>query len=218
VALTVLRVGGVIAAAYLMGGVPFGVIIGRRFFGVDVSQSGSGNTGATNVYRVLGWKAAVPSALLDVAKGAVPTLLAIWLADPKWGVEWRDWFAIAAGMAAVLGHIYSPYRGLRGGKGVATAAGVIIVLQPWVIVILLVWFAGLVAAFRIVSVASMLAAVAYPVLVWLLYSDRPAFVLFAIAAALSVVWAHRSNIRRILHGEEPRIDGKLTDYAKGPPA
>jgi acyl phosphate:glycerol-3-phosphate acyltransferase len=216
VALTVLRVAGVIAVAYLMGGIPFGVVIGRRFFGVDVSQHGSGNTGATNVFRVIGWKAAVPSALLDIAKGAVPTLLAIWLADPKWGVEWRDWFAIAAGMSAVLGHMYSPYRGLRGGKGVATAAGVIIVLQPLAIVLLLVFFVGLIAVFRIVSVASVLAAIAYPVLVWLLYSDRPAFVLFAAMAALSVVWAHRSNIRRIFRGEEPRIDGKLTDYAKGP--
>jgi acyl phosphate:glycerol-3-phosphate acyltransferase len=218
VALTVLRVAGVIAVAYLMGGIPFGVVIGRRFFGVDVSQHGSGNTGATNVFRVIGWKAAVPSALLDVAKGAVPTLLAIWLADPKWGVEWRDWFAIAAGMAAVLGHMYSPYRGLRGGKGVATAAGVIIVLQPLAILILLASFIGLIAVFRIVSIASVLAAIEYPVLMWLLYSDRPAFVLFAVMAALSVVWAHRGNIRRIFRGEEPRIDGKLTDYAKGPQA
>ena len=217
-ALTVLRVAGVIAVAYLMGGIPFGVVIGRRFFGVDVSQHGSGNTGATNVFRVIGWKAAVPSALLDVAKGAVPTLLAIWLADPKWGVEWRDWFAIAAGMAAVLGHMYSPYRGLRGGKGVATAAGVIIVLQPLAILILLASFIGLIAVFRIVSIASVLAAIEYPVLMWLLYSDRPAFVLFAVVAALSVVWAHRGNIQRIFRGEEPRIDGKLTDYAKGPQA
>jgi acyl phosphate:glycerol-3-phosphate acyltransferase len=217
-ALTVLRVAGVVAVAYLLGGIPFGVVIGRRFFGVDVSLQGSGNTGATNVFRVLGWKAAVPSAILDIAKGAVAALLAIWLADPRWGVEWRDWFAIAAGMAAVLGHMYSPYRGLRGGKGVATAAGVIIVLQPWAIVILLAIFIGLIAVFRIVSVASVLSAIAYPVLVWLLYSGRPAFVIFAIAAAVSVIWAHRANLRRIFHGEEPRIDRKLTDYAKGPQA
>ena len=217
-ALTVLRVAGVIAVAYLLGGIPFGVVIGRRFFGVDVSRRGSGNTGATNVFRVLGWKAAVPAALLDIAKGAIPTLLAIWLADPKWGVEWRDWFAIAAGMAAVLGHMYSPYRGLRGGKGVATAAGVIIVVQPLAMAILLASFIGLIAVSRIVSVASVLVAIEYPVLMWLLYSDRPAFVLFGIVAALSVVWAHRANIRRIFRGEEHRIDRKLTDYAKGPQA
>jgi glycerol-3-phosphate acyltransferase PlsY len=218
VALTILRIAGVIAVAYLVGGIPFGVVIGRRFFGVDVSQHGSGNTGATNVFRQLGWKAALPAALLDIAKGALPTLLAIWLADPRWGVEWADWFAIAAGMAAVLGHMYSPYRGLRGGKGVATAAGVIIVLEPLVIVILLATFVGLIAVFRIVSVASVLAAIEYPVLVWLLYAARPAFVLFAVAAATAVVWAHRSNIRRIFQGEEPRIDRTFSDYAKGPQA
>lgn len=217
-ALTVLRVAGVIAVAYLLGGIPFGVVIGRRFFGVDVSRHGSGNTGATNVFRVIGWKAAVPAALLDIAKGAVPTLLAIWLADPKWGVEWRDWFAIAAGMAAVLGHMYSPYRGLRGGKGIATAGGVILVLQPLLLALLLTLFAALIAIFRIVSVASILAAIAYPPLVWALYGDRPAFVIFAIVAAASVLWAHRSNIGRIFRGEEPRIDRKLSDYAKGPQA
>lgn len=217
-ALTVLRVAGVIAVAYLLGGIPFGVMIGRRFFGVDVSQHGSGNTGATNVYRVIGWKAALPSAVLDIAKGAVPTLLAVWLADPKWGVEWADWFAIAAGMAAVLGHMYSPYRGLRGGKGVATAAGVIIVLQPLAFIILLPSFIALIAVFRMVSVASVMTAIEYPVLVWMLYRDRLAFVLFAVLAAASVTWAHRANIRRILRSEEPRIDRKLSDYAKGPQA
>lgn len=217
-ALTLLRVVGVIAVAYLLGGIPFGVMIGRRFFGVDISTAGSGNTGATNVYRVLGWKAAVPSALLDIAKGAVPTLLAIWLADPRWGVEWADWFAIAAGMAAVLGHMYSPYRGLRGGKGVATAAGVIIVLQPLAFIVLLLSFIGVIAAFRIVSVASVVVALEYPVLVLLLYRERLAFVLFAIVAALAVTWAHRANIRRIFRGEEPRIDRRLSDYAKGPRA
>jgi glycerol-3-phosphate acyltransferase PlsY len=217
-AMTVLRVAGVIAVAYLLGGIPFGIVIGRRFFGVDVSDHGSGNTGATNVFRVLGWKAAVPSALLDIAKGALATLLAIWLADPRWGVEWRDWFAIAAGMSAVLGHMYSPYLRLRGGKGVATAGGVILVLQPLALALLLLSFVGLIAIVRVVSVASVVAAIEYPILMWLLYADRPAFVIFAVVAAASVVWAHRSNIRRIFRGEEPRIDRKLSDYAKGPQA
>ncbi|HEX9092546.1 MAG TPA: glycerol-3-phosphate 1-O-acyltransferase PlsY [Coriobacteriia bacterium] len=203
--LTVLRIAAPLVAGYLLGGIPFGVIIARRFYGIDITAVGSGNTGGTNVYRNLGWKAGVATGVLDVVKAIVAVLIGMAAADPAWSSDARDWLAIGAGLAAVAGHSYSPYFRLRGGKGVATAGGVAIALMPLVAAFLVPFFALMLATVRIVSVSSLAAATVFPFLVRWLYPDRPALTVFAVAAALLVWWRHRSNIARLIKGEEPRI-------------
>lgn len=206
-----------IGFGYLLAGVPFGVIVARSFYHTDITAVGSGNTGATNIFRTLGWKAALAVALLDVAKGAVPALLARFvLADPAWQASGRDLLIIAAGVAAMAGHMYSPYFKLRGGKGVATAAGAILVLMPRVFLVLFVIFALLTTLVRIVSLASMLTAVALPLVTWPLYPDRPVLFAFACIAVPLIFWSHRSNIGRLLRHEEPRITmGRRSDNHRG---
>lgn len=199
------RVVVAVAFGYLLGGIPFGVIVARMMHGVDITTLGSGNTGSTNVFRSLGWRPALIVGLLDVAKGAVPALLAMWIADPAWGMAGHDLLVIAAGVAAMAGHMFSPYFRLRGGKGVATAAGAILVLMPKAFLVLAIIFFGGAFLIRIVSVASLLAAVAFPFAILLLYPDRPVLLAFAVAAVPLVTWAHRSNIRRLVRGEEPRV-------------
>jgi glycerol-3-phosphate acyltransferase PlsY len=208
------RVAVAVGFAYLLAGVPFGVIVARRFHGLDITTVGSGNTGATNIFRTLGWKAALPVALLDVAKGAVPALLARYvLADPTWQASGRDLLIIATGIAAMAGHMYSPYFRMRGGKGVATAAGAILVLMPRVFFALLVIFVVLIVLVRIVSVASMLTAVALPLVTWPLYPDRLVLFVFACVAVPLIFWSHRANIGRLLRHEEPRITmGRASDH------
>ncbi len=135
-----------LAFGYLLAGIPFGVIVARKLYDVDITALGSGNTGATNVLRLLGWRPALVVAVLDVAKGAVPALVARFLLpDPTWGINARDLFVIATGGAAMAGHMFSPYFRFRGGKGVATAAGGILVLMPEAFAALVVIFVLLVA-------------------------------------------------------------------------
>jgi acyl phosphate:glycerol-3-phosphate acyltransferase len=205
----------VIAAGYLLGGIPFGAIVTRRMHGVDITTVGSGNTGATNVFRAVGWRAAAVVAVLDVAKGAVPALLAYMLADPAWADSGRDLFIIAAGSAAMLGHMFSPYFRLRGGKGIATAGGAILVLMPKVFLLLVLFFIAVIVVGRVVSVASILAAVSFPFMTWWLYPGRPVLLAFACVVLPVVVWSHRANIGRLLHGEETRITmGRASDHRR----
>lgn len=192
-----------LAVAYLAGGVPFGVVVSRAYK-VDITKEGSGNTGATNVFRSLGWWPALVVVLGDVTKGAAPAALAIWLS-----VGWQQWHSdllvITVGVAAMAGHMYSPYFKLRGGKGVATGAGVILALMPWVFLTLLAVFIVLVAVTRLVSLASLTIALALPVMIWAYYPDRPVLLLFAAGAVPLVYWAHRTNIVRLVRREEPRV-------------
>jgi glycerol-3-phosphate acyltransferase PlsY len=208
------RVAVAVGFGYLLAGVPFGVIVARRFYHTDITQVGSGNTGATNIFRTFGWKAALAVALLDVAKGVVPALLARFvLADPAWHASGRDLLIIASGVASMAGHMYSPYFRLRGGKGVATAAGAILVLMPKVFFVLLVIFAAAILIVRIVSVASIFTALTLPFVTFALYADRPVLLIFACAALPLVVWSHRANIGRLLRHEEPRITmGRASDH------
>jgi glycerol-3-phosphate acyltransferase PlsY len=205
VAIGVLRVLGPIVLGYLLGGIPFGVMITRVFFKADITALGSGNTGGTNVYRNFGWGPAIAVGLLDVAKAAVPTLVGFMLADPAWGPDARDWVAIAAGLAAAAGHSYSPYFRLRGGKAVSSAAGIVAVLMPLNILVLLPFFALMVTIFRIVSVSSMLTALALPFVTMTLYPGRTPLLVASVVALVFVVWRHRTNIARLMKGEEPRI-------------
>lgn len=199
------RAGVSLAFGYLLGGVPFGVIVAKRFYGEDITKLGSGNTGATNVFRSLGWRPALAVAVADVSKGAVAALAAMLLALPAWGPTGSDLLIIAAGMAAIAGHMFSPYFGLRGGKGVATAAGAILVLMPVAFLALFVVFVISIWLTRIVSVSSMITALAFPVSILVIYPGRPALIAFAALVVPLIFFAHRANIGRLLRGEEPRV-------------
>ncbi len=185
--------------AYLIGATPTSYLAGKLGRGIDLREHGSKNLGATNVYRVLGWRYAVPVALIDMAKGIVPVaILGPWSNGP-------GWFMVALGLAAVLGHMYSPYVRFKGGKGVATAAGMFLALAPLAIVLsMLVWTATLWLS-GYVSVASLAAAVPFPLWVRLPVPRQPYTLCASVILALLIVYAHRANIRRLRDGTENRF-------------
>ena len=193
--------------AYLLGGIPWSLIIGLRFYKIDVRNEGSGNLGATNVLRVLGAKAAAATFVLDVAKGSVAVLAASFLVPPAtFGPLANQWAMIIATMAAILGHSYSPYIGFKGGKGVATAAGALLILTGWQMwLILFFTWVAVIALFRMVSLGSLVIAVEYPILCLIFYPGDWPIIGFAFVAAALVIWRHRSNIVRIVKGEEPKV-------------
>ena len=197
----VLITAAVLLGAYVTGAIPFAYLIGRAFWRTDIRDHGSGNVGATNVFRVFGAWPAVLVALLDGAKGYV----SIWVSGAVSPAGWDDWLMIAAGMAAVLGHSFTPFLGFSGGKGVATAAGVLARLTPLSVATLTPVFVAVVGLSRTVSLGSLVVAAAYPVTVLVFYSDRLALVGFSVLASALVIWRHRSNILRIARRTEPRI-------------
>jgi glycerol-3-phosphate acyltransferase PlsY len=148
-----------------------------------------------------------------VLKGTVTSLVAgLLIANPAWPMSGRDLFVIAAGLAAIAGHMYSPYFRLRGGKGVATAGGAILGLMPWVFPGLFVVFVASILLSRRVSAASLFTALTLPLFTWLFYPSRPVLFLFACVAVPWIYWSHRANIGRLMRGEEPRITmGRHTD-------
>jgi glycerol-3-phosphate acyltransferase PlsY len=187
-------------ASYLLGAVPTSYLAARLFRGIDLREHGSRNLGATNLYRVLGWRYAVPVGLLDAAKGLVPVLVFA----PR--VSSSDVFALICGLVAVVGHVFSVFVGFKGGKGVATAAGVMLGLTPAALgVAVLVW-AALVYLTGYVSVGSIAAAAIFPLAVYLLEPpDQPAMLWLDIAVAAAIVWFHRGNIQRLFKGTENRF-------------
>jgi len=191
----VLRVLG----AYLLGATPTSYIAGKLGRGIDLREHGSRNLGATNVYRVLGWKYAIPVGLADTAKGAVSVAL---LGSRSGGPAW---FPVLLGLAAVLGHVSSPYVRFRGGKGVATAAGVFLALAPLAVAISLPIWVGTLWLFGYVSVASLTVAFLFPLWVLLTRPGAPYAFWASVALALLIVYAHRANIRRLLGGTENRF-------------
>lgn len=187
--------------AYLLGSIPTAYIAGKLGRGIDLRRHGSGNLGATNVLRVMGWKVAVLVLAVDVAKGLVPVVLL-----PRWIAPASPYWALAYGLAAIAGHIRTPFLLWRsGGKGVATATGVFLALAPWATLIAAgIWLVVL-AVGRYVSVASLCAAASLPVAVALLDGRRPSLVILSAIVAAFVFWTHRANIGRLRRGQEPRI-------------
>lgn len=196
---------GAALAAYLLGAVPFGLVMARQLKGVDLRTVGSGNIGATNAMRVLGKPLGLTAFALDVAKGALPVLwLAPWAAPDEHAAAAR----LACGAAAVLGHCFPVYLGFRGGKGVATGCGAIIAVEPLVFLAGgLVWLLSL-GLGRMVGLSSMLMGGTFPlVAAWLRPDDVP-FIVGCGALALLILVRHRANVGRMLRGEEPRIGRK----------
>ena len=184
----------------LLGSIPFSWIVGRLFGGLDIRSIGSGNVGATNVARSLGYGAGLVALLLDAAKGAAAVLVARLLAPgPSAGSA-----ALWAGGMAVLGHNFTPFLRLRGGKGVATGAGVFAVIAPGALLAAVFVFAAALAIGRMVSLGSVLAAATLPAAAWLLHADRGIVILALLTAAL-VIARHRANLSRIARGAERRL-------------
>ena len=185
-----------VVAAYLIGAFPSSYVVAKATRGIDLREHGSGNLGATNAFRVLGWKAATPVFILDIFKGWLPTF-----AFPRIDDQAAWELALAYGAAAIVGHVFSIYVRFKGGKGVATGAGVFLALAPAAVGITTALWVALLFITGIVSIASIAAAVALPIAVVLL--GAPALVnSLAVALSLFVVYAHRANIRRLLRGEE----------------
>ena len=192
-----------VLAAYLVGSIPFGYVLPRLVRGDDIRRHGSGNVGATNVWRVYGRSLGLPVAVLDVLKGLVPAALGLRLGG--------DWIGVLAGAAAMLGHARPLYLGFsKGGKMVATAGGVALALAPLAALgCAAIWILAF-ALTRYASLASMLAAAALPVLCLAFGASWPV-VAFTAIAAVGVLALHRQNVRRLLSGTEPR-------FARGAPS
>lgn len=193
---------------YLLGSIPTGYLVGRAK-GLDLRTQGSGNIGATNALRVLGKPAGIFVLLMDALKGAVSTTLVPhqiwqWLAPPNVSPATPTGLAIAGGLAAVLGHVFTLWLRFKGGKGVATSAGVLAGLIPFAFLTVLGTFLLVLALWRIVSLGSIAAAVMLPVATWFWHGE-PALIAFALLLAALVVIRHRGNIARLIKGTEPRI-------------
>jgi len=188
-----------IGLAYLIGAIPTSYLAAKHGAGIDLRENGSKNLGATNVYRVLGWGYAIPVGLFDVAKGFVAAyFLAPWVGP-------EQWIPIAVGVGAILGHVFPVYLKFSGGKGVATAAGVVLGIAPTAALMSVLVWGALVFATGIVSVASMFAAIVFPLAVWILTPERTTLVYTGVGIAVFIVFSHRSNVRRLLRGTEPRF-------------
>lgn len=199
----------VAVAAYLLGAIPFGYFVGKAR-GVNVLEKGSGNIGATNVGRLLGARWGVVVFLLDFTKGALPVFLAGLLPPPSDADLPPDSLRVVAGIAAFLGHLFPVYLGFRGGKGVATGAGVIAVLVPALTAIVLAVWGVVVLSTRYVSLASLIAASLLFGLRIALYDapwerDHLVITLFCLVGAILVILRHHANIRRLLSGTEHRL-------------
>ena len=188
----------ILIAIYLIAAIPTGVVIARLMGGEDVRQKGSGNIGATNVYRVAGKLAGVLTLVGDTLKGFLPLL-----AFKTWLEPTPTQLGIASAVA-ILGHCYPVYLKFKGGKGVATALGIFLVLSPKAVFFALIVFILTVAITRYISLGSVLAALSAPLVILLLNHQQPIFLATLFIAAL-VIWRHNSNIRRLLDGTENRF-------------
>ena len=191
--------------AFLLGSIPTGYLVARAK-GVDIRQHGSGNIGATNVFRTLGKPLGVFVFMVDALKG----FAVVWLAGRFGGAS--DWAGIIAAVAVIAGHNYTPWLGFKGGKGIATSAGVLLALMPWaVLCIAIVWFVVFKVS-RYVSLASISAAAALPVAVAALWSagcgGNGPLLGFAVLISALAIWRHRTNIQRLRAGTESRFEGK----------
>ncbi|MBI4500834.1 MAG: glycerol-3-phosphate 1-O-acyltransferase PlsY [Gemmatimonadetes bacterium] len=186
-------------AAYVLGSIPTSYLVGRLVAGMDLRQHGSRNLGATNVFRVLGWKYGVPVLLFDVGKGLIAAVFLAPLAGSQ------PWMPLAIGSAAIVGHVYTVFLGFHGGKGVATAAGVLLGVAPLAVGICAALWSLLVLATGYVSLGSIAAAIAFPIVTRLLMPGAAYTFVAGLAVAGLILYTHRTNIRRLLNGSESRF-------------
>ncbi|HID39863.1 MAG TPA: glycerol-3-phosphate 1-O-acyltransferase PlsY [Calditrichaeota bacterium] len=199
--------------SYLAGSIPTSIIVGKILRGIDIRDYGSGNAGGTNTFRVLGWKAGLFVSAVDVFKGFAATS---WLAQLSFGTSVlpEDALRIITGFAAVAGHIWTVFAGFRGGKGVGTAAGMLSALYPLALLVCLFIFLCVFLISRIVSLASISAAISLPVIlsIFRYVVNRPVddiLYYFSFFAAVLIVFTHRTNIRRLISGTENSFKKKI---------
>ncbi|MBE0648606.1 MAG: glycerol-3-phosphate 1-O-acyltransferase PlsY [Bacteroidales bacterium] len=197
---------GLILIAYLIGSIPTAVWVSKGFYGKDVREHGSGNAGATNTIRVLGYTAGIPVLLFDVFKGWLAVQLAVWISFPDITVSNLTYVEIGCAVAAVLGHIFPLFAGFRGGKGVGTLAGVGLALYPISLLVVLGIFILTLALTRYVSLSSILGAVSFPFVVYFIAGEHNLALLgLAVFVAVFIPLTHMKNIKRLLKGEENRF-------------
>jgi len=191
--------------SYLLGSIPTSVWIGKVFYNLDVREHGSGNAGATNTFRVLGKAAGIPVLIIDVLKGWVSVMLAVWFLVPGDSPVLFENFRVLCGTAAVLGHVFPLFAGFKGGKGVATLLGVAAGMQPVAAMLCIALFLLVLLLTKYVSLGSILASLFYGL--FLLLVDKvhhDATIIFAIMIPVLVILTHTKNIRRLIEGNESR--------------
>lgn len=197
--------------AYILGSIPTAVWAGKILRGIDLREHGSGNAGAANAIRVLGWKIGVPVLLIDMLKGWLAAMLPVFfsLGDP--GTALITNLQIGTGLIAIFGHIFPVFARFKGGKGVATASGVILAIHPLLTLSCFGVFLIVFLITRIVSVSSMSAGIAFPILLLTLFNTPSLiFKFFSIFIAIALIITHRNNIKRLLKGEEKKFFEKKT--------
>jgi glycerol-3-phosphate acyltransferase PlsY len=198
-----------VIAAYLLGSIPTAVWVGKAFHGVDVREHGSGNAGTTNTIRVLGWKTGIPVLIIDMAKGWLAAMLPVILKIAPPGSAMLTNLQILTGVIAIVGHIFPVYAGFRGGKGVATVAGAMLAIHPFLTLASFGVFLIVLVITGIVSVSSMSMGIAFPILLFTLFSTPSLFFkIFSVLVAVALLVTHRNNIKRLLKGEEKKLFGK----------
>ena len=207
-----------LALAYAVGATPTSFWLGKAWYGVDLRTRGSGNLGSSNTFRVFGWRAALPVILVDVGKGWLPVWYFPQIQPETSGSTW----VLAYGGAAVVGHVFSVWVRFKGGKGIATSAGALLGLAPVAVGVALGVWLVILSSTRIVSLASLTTALTLPGIVYFLPGREDTAVLgFTSALAVFVIWSHRSNIGRLLRGEEnsfrKRSKGRGTRSGEGQP-
>lgn len=192
--------------AYLLGSIPSAVWIGKIFHGIDVREHGSGNAGATNTIRVLGWSTGIPVLIIDLAKGWIAAMLPVFLKLAPAESALLTNLQIMTGLTAIAGHIFPVFAGFRGGKGVATVFGVLLAIHPLLTLLCMGVFLVVLVITGIVSVSSMSAGIAFPILLLTLF-DTPSliFKIFSVFVAVALLITHRNNIKRLLKGEEKKL-------------
>jgi glycerol-3-phosphate acyltransferase PlsY len=191
--------------AYLLGSIPFSVWIGKTFYGIDVREHGSGNAGATNTLRVLGKKTGFIVLFLDSLKGFLAAnVVSVLDLDESLLLNYQMLF----GMMAVIGHIYPIFAGFKGGKGIATLLGIVIAMSWKVSLVCMLCFVLIVWITRFISVGSMLTCILSPLFVLVIHGKEMVFIYFCIGVALMVVYTHKSNIKRLLSGNENKFTFK----------
>lgn len=191
--------------AYLLGSIPSSVWVGKWFYGIDVREEGSGNAGATNTIRVLGWKAGVPVLLFDVFKGWLAVSLIHYI-PPYWlEPRYMEYYKICLAIAAVVGHIFPIFAGFRGGKGVATLLGVGFGLYGFMVGFPIGLFTIVLLSSEYVSIASITAAILFPVCVYYVGDVSTPLLILSILVAIFVPLTHRKNIIRLFKGQENKV-------------
>lgn len=197
-----------IIVAYLLGSIPSAVMIGKKYYGIDIREHGSKNAGSTNVLRVLGKRAALPVFILDFMKGfAAVSLMGALEYNTDLSQEWLINIRIVAVFVAVLGHIFPIFAGFRGGKGVATLVGSLTGIYPPIMLICFgIWFVTLLLT-HYVSVSSMVGGICFPIFTILspVANQSLVFIIFSFIVAILLIWTHRKNIERLKKGEENRL-------------